>query len=185
MNDKRSAASGVKAIIYTSNTGFTAEYARLFGERTGLPVFALSAAAREVGDGSEVVYLGWLMASIVKGYKNAAKRYNIRAVCGVGMGTAGSQIPEMRKANGFPETLPVFSFQGGFDITKLHGIYRLMMTVMKKSVGKGLSEKPDKTPEESDMLDLMLNGGSRVDARQLSPLLEWYENDKKTAGEVK
>ena len=28
------------AIVYTSNTGYTAEYARLLGQGTGLPVYA-------------------------------------------------------------------------------------------------------------------------------------------------
>ena len=35
----------VKAIVYTTNTGHTAEYAALLGKETGLPVFPLSQAA--------------------------------------------------------------------------------------------------------------------------------------------
>ena len=31
----------------------------------------------------------------------------------------------------------------------------------------------DKTAEEQDMLDLLLNGGSRVSAENLRPVLEW------------
>lgn len=34
------------AIVYTSNTGFTEQYARLLGEKTGLPVYPLSEAER-------------------------------------------------------------------------------------------------------------------------------------------
>lgn len=30
----------MKAIVYTSNTGTTAEYAKLIGEKTGLPVYS-------------------------------------------------------------------------------------------------------------------------------------------------
>ena len=32
------------AIVYTSNTGFTARYAKALGERTGLPVLELNTA---------------------------------------------------------------------------------------------------------------------------------------------
>ena len=30
------------AIVYTSNTGYTEQYARLLGKRTGLPVYSLA-----------------------------------------------------------------------------------------------------------------------------------------------
>ena len=72
-----------EAIVYTSNTGYTAEYARMLGESTGLPVYDLNAAAAQLKPGTEILYLGWLMAGAVKGYKAAAKRYRVCAVCGV------------------------------------------------------------------------------------------------------
>ena len=50
------------AIVYTSNTGYTAEYAYLLGGKTGLPVYALAEAAGQLSEGSSVLYLGWLMA---------------------------------------------------------------------------------------------------------------------------
>ena len=37
-----------------------------------------------------------------------------------------------------------------------------MMNVMVKTAGKGLANKTDRTPEEDDMLDMMINGGKRV-----------------------
>ena len=162
------------AIVYTSNTGYTAEYARLLGKNTGLPVYALSEAEGKLAGGNRIIYLGWLMAGSVQGYRKAAKRYHVQAVCGVGMGATGSQLQDLRKANAFPEELPVFTLQGGFDRTKLRGVYKLMMTVMKNTVGKSLAKKPDRTPDEDAMLDLLQNGGSRVSAENLSSLLDWY-----------
>lgn len=38
-----------------------------------------------------------------------------------------------------------------------------------------LSEKPNQTTEEPDMPDLLLDGGSRVSAENLCPVLEWYK----------
>ena len=55
----------IKAIVYTSNTGYTAEYARLLGEKTGLPVYSLEEAKQNLTERTEIVYLGWLMASMV------------------------------------------------------------------------------------------------------------------------
>ena len=70
--------------------------------------------------------------------------------------------------------MPVFVLQGGFDRKRLHGIYKLMMTVMKNTVGKSLARKPDRTPDEDTMLDLLENGGSRVSPENLSSVLDWY-----------
>lgn len=163
----------MNAIVYTSKTGFTAQYAGLLGEKLNLPVYSLDAAKKELAAGAEILYLGWLMAGQVKGYKQAAKRYKIDAVCGVGMGAGGSQIEEVRKRNAIPENVPLFTLQGGFELGKLHGIYKFMMSTMKRTLGKKLGEKPDKTAEEQDMLDLLLNGGSRVSEENLRPVLEW------------
>ena len=162
------------AIIYTSNTGYTKQYADLLGEKTRLPVYNLTEAEVKVPTGTPVIYLGWLMAGNVQGYKEAAKKYTVCAVCGVGMGATGSQIADVRKTNALPGEMPVFVLQGGFDRKRLHGIYKLMMTVMKNTVGKSLARKPDRTPDEDTMLDLLENGGSRVSPENLSSVLDWY-----------
>ena len=49
-----------------------------------------------------------------------------------------------------------------------------MMEIMVKTAGKGLAEKKDRTPEEDDMLDMMLHGGERVNAENLSAVLDWF-----------
>ena len=163
------------SIVYTSNTGYTAEYARLLGEKTGLPVYSLAEAEQKLAAGNRVIYLGWLMAGKVQGYKKAAKRYKVQAVCGVGMGGTGSQLQEVRKANAILEKTPLFTLQGGFDIQKLSGVYKLMMTIMVKTAGKGLAEKQDRTPDEDVMLEMLPQGGSRVSADNLAEVLAWVE----------
>ena len=160
------------AIVYTSNTGYTRQYAMLLGTRTGLPVYALDESGP--APGTPIVYLGWLMAGKVQGYAKAARRFRVQAVCGVGMGATGSQIQDLRKSNALPEALPVFTLQGGFDLARLRGVYKLMMTVMAKTAGKGLAEKKDRTPEEDDMLELLLHGGSRVSEESLDAVSDWY-----------
>lgn len=165
------------AIVYTSNTGFTEQYAKPLGEKTGLPVYLLSEAGKEVSSGSSILYLGWIMAGKVQGYEKAAKEYHVEAVCGVGMGATGSQLQELQKANGFPVSLPVFTLQGGFDMSRLHGVYKLMMPVMVKTAGKDLAEKKDRTPDEDVMLELLTHGASCVSEENLTDLLEWYRKE--------
>ena len=164
----------MNAIIYTTNTGSTESYAKLLAQKTGLPAYSLAEAKKRVFAGAEVIYLGWIMAGSVKGYTETAKRYQVRAVCGVGMGQTGTQTDSVRKKSAVPANIPLFTLQGNFDVKKLHGVYRLMMEIMVKTAGKGLAEKSDRTTEEDDMLDMMLHGGKRVKTENLSAVLDWY-----------
>ena len=164
----------MNAIIYTTDTGSTKRYAKLLAQETGLPVYSLAEAKKRVFAGAEVIYLGWIAAGSVKGFANAAKRYHIRAVCAVGMGQTGTQMDDVRKKSTVPVNIPLFTLQGNFNVKKLHGIYRPMMEIMVKTVGKNLAAKKDRTPEEDDMLNMMRHGGERVKQENLSAVLNWY-----------
>lgn len=155
----------MKAIVYTSNTGTTKEYAELLSDKLSLPYYSLDEIKYKVKPGSKIIYLGWIMASGVKGYKKVVKDYDVRAVCAVGMGATGTQVKEVRTKNKISSSIPVFTLQGGFDVKKLHGIYKIMMTIMVKTAGKGLANKQDRTQEEDQMLEMMLHGGKYVDEK--------------------
>ena len=158
------------AIVYTSNTGYTRQYAMLLGEKTGLPVYSLEEAVEKLPAGNCILYLGWLMAGKVQGYAKAARRYRVQAVCGVGMGETGSQIQDLRKANRLSPSMPVFTVQGGFDPDRLGGVYKLMI----QTAGKGLKVKKNRSPEEEAMLALLHHGGSYVSEENLEAVLGWY-----------
>lgn len=162
------------AVIYTANTGSTERYAKLLAQETKLPVYSLAEAAKSVPNRAEILYLGWIAADSVKGFANAAKRYHIRAVCAVGMGQTGTQTESVRKKAAVPASIPLFTLQGNFNVKKLQGLYRPMMEIMVKKAGKSLAAKKDRTPEEDDMLDMMLHGGERVRIENLSAVLDWY-----------
>ena len=162
------------AILYTSQTGFTAEYAKLLGEKTGLPVASLKEAGTVAKPGAEIIYLGWIMAGSVKDYKKAAKTYQVRAVLGVGMSKSGTETGDIRKGIGLPDSIPLFTLQGGLNLAGLRGPSKWIMTSITKGQAKKLSEKTDRAPDDDDMLDLNLNGGSRVSLENLAPVLDWY-----------
>ncbi len=166
------------AVIYTSNTGFTAQYAKLFAARAVLPVYSLAEARAKLRPGAPVVYMGWLMGGMVRGYKKAANTFDVRAVCGVGMGKTGSQIEEVRKANRLDASMPIFTLQGGFDRQKLKGIYRIMMNMAVSAKAKAVAGRGEQTPEEADMLDLVTRGGNRVSEENLAELEAWFDAAK-------
>lgn len=169
----------IKAIVYTSCTGHTEEYANLLSQETGLPVYRLKEAEKDLQKGTEIIYLGWLMAGVAKGFESARKSFDVKALCGVGMSGSNTQLDDIKKANKVPENLPVFYLQGGFEMDKLHGIYKLMMKTMKSTVGKKLSDKPDRTPEESEMLELLVHGGNCVSREKLYGVIHWLAQNRK------
>ena len=99
----------MKAIIYTSNAGSTVQYAQLLADELHLPVYSAKEAKKKVPAHSEIIYLGWIMAGGIKGYKDMVKKYNVRAVCAVGMSRTGTQTEEVRTKNSIPKSIPLFT----------------------------------------------------------------------------
>lgn len=160
-----------EAIVYTSNTGHTARYADILGVKTGLPVYDIEEAKSKLAKNTPIIYMGWLFASRVKGYKKAAKRYNITAVCGVGLCPTGQLLKEVRNAAGIPKDTPLFTVQGGMDYAKLKGINKFMIDMLTRS----LKKKNSSDPGEKAMLTLIEQGGNFVNKKNLADVIRWYE----------
>lgn len=170
----------MKAIVYESYAGHTAAYAKLLAARMRLPVYSRKDAKHALRRGDPVVYMGWLNAGIVMGFSQARKRYDVRALCAVGMTEqlGDMQVDGIRKKYALAE-LPVFYLAGGFEMDKLRGIYKLMMRLMERIVAGQMAKKQDKDDADREMLDLIRNGGSLVSAERLNPVAEWLEQDAK------
>ena len=162
------------AIVYTSNTGHTRQYALLLGEQIGLPAYSLDEANSQLSGGSPVIYLGWLHASHVKGYSKASKRFALCAVCGVGLCDTGTLTSEVRKATSIPEDIPLFTLQGGIDRSRLKGMDKLMISMLTK----GLAAKKQRSAQDERMLELLSGDESFVSPENLSEVLQWYREEK-------
>ena len=160
-------------IIYTSNTGHTRQYAQLLGERLGLPVYSLKEAIPLLPTGCPVIYLGWIHASHIKGYADAAKRFSVCAVCGVGLCDTGTLTLEVRKATSIPEDIPLFTLQGGFDRSKLKGMNKLMISMLTK----GLAAQEQRSAQDERMLELLSKDASYVSPENLAGLIQWYREE--------
>lgn len=163
-------AKNVKAIVYTSNTGFTARYAAMLGEKTGLPVYELSQAEGKLEKDASILYMGWLFASNVKGYSQASRRYSIAAVCAVGLCETGALLSEVRKTIALAPSIPLFTVQGGMDHSKLRGFNKLMIRMLIWA----LSRQKDLTEDKQQMLALIQKGGDYVNEANLAEVLKWY-----------
>ena len=160
----------MKAIVYTSNTGHTAAYSKILGAKIGLPVYALNEAAKKLQKGTEIIYLGWLFANNIKGYKKATKKYKISAICAVGLCDTGTAVAEVRKANSISEETPLFTMQGGMDKTKLRGINKFMINMLTK----GLSSRKERTENDERMLELLTHDKNYVSEENITAFMKWF-----------
>ena len=159
------------AILYTSNTGHTRQYALLLGDKLGLPVYSLLDAAEQLPKDSPVIYLGWIHASHIKGYSRAARQFALCAVCGVGLCDTGTMISEVRTATSIPESIPLFTLQGGMERSQLKGMDKLMISLLTK----GLAAQKQRSAQEDRMLELLRRDESYVSPENLSGVLQWYK----------
>ncbi len=160
------------AIVFSSNTGFTERYAKMFAEKTGLPFYSFADAKQKPAKGTSVIYFGWIMAGTVVDYKKAAKIYDIAAVCGVSLAPTGVLEDNVRRNCRIPENIPVFTVQGGMDHGKLRGGYGFGIKMLIKI----MSVKKNRTEEDDAMLELLIKGGDYVSEENLANILGWYEN---------
>ena len=162
------------AIVYTSGTGHTRQYALLLGEQIGLPHFSLEEANAQLSVGSPLIYLGWLHASHVKGYTKAARRFDLQAVCAVGLCDTGTLTSEVRKAASIPEGIPLFTLQGGIDRSRLKGMDKLMISMLTK----GLASQKHRSAQDERMLELLSKDENYVSPENLAGLLQWYREEQ-------
>ena len=162
------------AIVYTSSTGHTWKYALLLGEQIGLPAFSLEEANSRLPCGSPVIYLGWLHASHVKGYAKAARRFDLRAVCAVGLCDTGTLTDQVRKATSIPEDIPLFTLQGGIDRSRLKGVDKLMISMLTKE----LASQKQRSAQDDRMLELLSRDESYVSPDNLSEILQWCRKEQ-------
>lgn len=167
----------IQAIVYTSNTGHTAQYARLLGDKTGLPVYSLQDAKQALAPQTTILYLGWLMAGMIKDYKQTAQTYRVAAVCSVGLDATPKQAEATRQSNAIPAPVPLFPLPGGYAPDKLRGIYKFIMKMVTKALIKQIREKADQTAADKAMLNTLQTGGSYVNETHLADVLEWVKDN--------
>lgn len=164
------------AIVYTSNTGFTAKYAAMLAKKTGMRVYELKSAKNELAAGTPVVYMGWVFAGMVKGLKKAMKRYDVKAVCAVGMMPPTEELrAQEREGNKVPANIGFFTLAGGCDLNRLHGFNKKLLSMVTGKTVSELRAKPERTKEEDARIEMLLNGFDHTSEAALEPVIEYIK----------
>lgn len=162
----------MKAIVYESHAGHTKAYALLLGEKLKLPVYSLADAKVHLEKGTEILFMGWMMAGILKGWKKTKRRYAPKAVCAVGMAAHTEEAAQkIGKKNGCGN-LPIFMIRGGLDMDKLKPLYRMMMEKLLSF----LEKKQDRPADMQGLIDVARSKDDLpVTEDAVSHVIAWYE----------
>lgn len=156
----------MKAIIYESNTGFTERYAKLLSSKLDIPAYTIAEGKKAVDKGAEVIFMGWVFANKINGLDKAKKQWSVIAAAAVGMNPKTDENTEIvRKANKLE--IPLFYLWGGLDNTKLKGINKIMLGIVRDSLIK------ENKPEYADAIEVFKNGGDFVSEENLTELVAY------------
>lgn len=163
-----------KAVIYTSKTGHSEEYARMIGKKLSLPVYERKYAHNYVAKDSDVIYVAWVMAGLIKDYGKLKLEFNPIAVVAVGMDDSKGVELKMRVENELPVNVPLYVVLGGFNKAKLKGFHRWAYNRKVNSLIRELEEEQSLTPTKQQQLNVLKNGGSYVKEENLKEFYRDY-----------
>ena len=161
-----------RIVVYKSKTGFTEKYAMWIAEELGCDAVAFDKMdLSTLQNYDQVIYGGWIMASVVSGYdKIKALQLKNVIVFGCGMSVPNEKLMEtMATQNDIPVE-KFFYFEGGFNPQKAGFIGRM---IIKMIVGS-LKKKEEKTPEDLYMLETAA-GKDNTNREAIKPLIDALE----------
>lgn len=164
----------IAGIIYNSLTGSCERIANDLAKSLGVTAAPMGAAA----PGGKVIYVGWTLAAGVVGLKKAMEKYDVAAVVQVGMGAVTEESAAFaRKSNSIPDSIAVFSKQGGFHLKKLPIHYRLIMTLKDKEIVSRLMNKGELNLQERATLHMASTGDGEPASWDVSDIVSWAEQN--------
>ena len=164
----------IKAIVYQSKTGHTQEYAESLSKELKIPCCSVRDAKEKVKKHDEIIYLSWVRATSLVGYKKMNKKYKICCVGAVGAYPKSIEyIEQLKTYNHIRQEL--FYLRGGINYEKLNKFYQKLL----KIVGRAIAME---NPRDKAMIQLFMVGGNFVNKKQLKPMIDYIlegrENDE-------
>lgn len=161
-------------VLYTSKTGFTAQYARWIAEALACPCEPLAAVSPKALSGYDrVIFGGWVFGNGIVGLEKLRAAAIPAAVFAVGATPAYEEVISAIQAQNSLGDIPLFYMQGGFRPEKLGLAKRLLLRVLKKAVAK---ESP-RTRQGDFMAESLGTAIDRASRAQIKPLTEYFKEE--------
>lgn len=162
-------AMNVDAIVYTSKNGHTKEYAEILSKKINVPIFSLEEAIEKLNKNSRIIYMGWIRANKVVGYKKAWKKFCVCLVIGCELSDTGTMIGDIRNKTNINSSVHLFTIQGGIKLSSLRGFDKFLI----KMLISRLSKSKKRTPQDDRLLYLLTHEESNVKEENLKATLDY------------
>lgn len=154
-------------IVYESNTGHTEEYAKMLSTALDIPCVSLKDYKP---DFEEVIFMGWIMAGMIKGYSKIKNKATIICTIAVGiMPETKEKTDALIKNNDINKQF--FYLQGGANYHKLRCIKKRLL----KAVGKKMAK--ESLEENKEIVEIIKNGGSLVKKENLNEIINYIQKN--------
>lgn len=165
-------------IVYTSETGITREYAEKIGKQASCSVYSMAEAIQSLPQGTEVLYMSWVMATQVKDMDKVVKHCKMKGLCAVGIRPdVENMVASLEKSSKLPKG-SVFYLPGGYRPHALKGGKKVALRGVLSVIRGKLKSQSQRTPEEEQLLEICTHGGSFAEGVDVSPVVQWLETQK-------
>lgn len=169
----------IDAIIYSSKSGHTKEYAFELARKLSLPVYSLKQAKRKLPKKSSIIYMGWINQNKVVGFEQMTM-YKVIATIGVGICPKSEEAISRIKL----ETVlygPFFYLRGGIRPRKQGLKNRLTLKYIVSELQFKISEGRA-TYEEKEIVDAVVKRANLINFELLDEIIEWVNINYKEDG---
>lgn len=156
-------------IIYESNAGHTEEYAKMLANKLKLECISLKEYKK---DDEQIIFLGWVYANNIQGYKQVKDSSNILCTIAVGMNFESDKNTNLLiETNNIKEKF--FYLQGGVDYKRLKGIKKIMFKLVAESVIK------ENKPEDRELIEILQKENDCIKEENLNDILAFINGGNK------
>lgn len=165
------------AVLYKSNTGNTKQYAEMISSELECDMFDITATKKKSLKQYDTIIYGGPVIIYKVSKLNKAKRFSkgkklIIFACGGNSGVE-EEILKIKQKTVPKNDYPFFYLPGGLDFSKLKGMYKFMMGMMKKM----LEKNPNKTEEEKMFLKGFYEPVIYVSKENIKDIINYVNND--------
>lgn len=167
------------AVIYTSQTGFTKQYAEWIAEDVqGDCMTVAEAEKKDLSGYDAIVFGGWCFAGSIKKldwFKKKAVQWADKKKVVYAVGASPLENPELQEGlrKNFTDEewaqISVFYCPGGLCYEKMSGVSRVMMKMFVRMLAKNKSEK------EQAMAKMLSKSYDISDRKYIAPMVEYLK----------
>lgn len=167
------------AVIYTSQTGFTKQYAEWISEEVqGDCMTVAEAEKKDLSGYDAIVFGGWCFAGSIKKldwFKKKAVQWADKKKVVYAVGASPLENPELQEGlrKNFTDEewaqISVFYCPGGLCYEKMSGVSRVMMKMFVRMLAKNKSEK------EQAMAKMLSKSYDISDRKYIAPMVEYLK----------